>query len=124
MRVETIIIGYAIGAVTTFILFWAFNIAKYCIEAYPEKRDFTEIVDYIFDDTDDRTTCSFVISFVWPITIPVFILFLIVLILAAIGSSLGILIGKCVSTLKPFCVLIKILEMNSLILHNLHKTKM
>ena len=100
MKGETIILGYAIGAVITFILFWAFNIAKYCIEAYPEKRDFTEIVDYIFDDTDDRTTCSFVISFVWPITIPVFILFLIVFILTAIGSSLGVLIAKAFAWFK------------------------
>ena len=100
MKGETIIIGYAIGVVITFILIWAFHIAKYCIEAYPETIDFKEIVDYMFDDTDDRMVSLIVFSLVWPITIPVFILFLIVLILTAIGSSLGVLIAKAFAWFK------------------------
>lgn len=100
MKGETIIIGYAIGAVLTFILIWAFNIAKYCIKVYPETRDYTEIVDYMFDHNDDRMISSIVFSLVWPITIPVFILFLVVLILTAIGSSLGVLIAKAFAWFK------------------------
>ena len=100
MKGETLIIGYAIGAILTFILIWAFNIAKYCIKISPETRDFKEIVDYMFDDTSDRMISSIVFSLVWPITIPVFILFLILLILTAIGFSLGILIAKSFAWFK------------------------
>ena len=100
MSTETLIIGYAIGAVLTFIFIWAFKIAKYCIEVYPETRDYKEIVDYMFDDTGDRTISSIIFSLVWPITIPIFILFLTVLILTAIGSSLGVLIAKAFAWFK------------------------
>ena len=100
MKGETLIIGYTVGAVATFILIWAFNIAKYCIDAYPETRDCKEIVDYMLDDTDDRTVSSLGFSLVWPLTIPVFILFLVVLILTMIGSSLGVLIAKAFAWFK------------------------
>ena len=94
MGADRIMIGYFVGAISTFILFWVYYIAKYCIDAYPETRDFKEIVDYMFDDTDDKLIKSFVFALVWPISVPLMVLFLVVLILVSIGSLLGIGVSK------------------------------